>query len=64
MIYVTHRAEEITPAFTHALLLKAGSVHLAGPTRDVLTSRSMSAYLDVPVNVHWRGQRPFISLSA
>ncbi len=62
MIYVTHRAEEITPAFTHALLLRAGRVHLAAPTRDALTSRAMTAFLETPAEVHWRGRRPFISL--
>ena len=64
MIYVTHRAEEITPAFTHALLLKAGRVHLAAPTRDALTSRAVTAFLETRAEVHWRNKRPMISLPA
>lgn len=63
MIYVTHRIEEITPAFTHALLLKAGRVHLAALTREALTSKAMTGFLDAPAEVHWRNKRPIISLS-
>jgi iron complex transport system ATP-binding protein len=42
LVLVTHHVEEITPAFTHALLLRAGKVVTAGPCRDVLTSRALS----------------------
>lgn len=42
LIFVTHHVEEITPVFTHALLLRAGGVVAAGPCRSVLTSRNLS----------------------
>ena len=42
LIFVTHHVEEITPMFTHALLLREGQVVAAGPCRSVLTSRKLS----------------------
>ncbi|MFT3870255.1 MAG: ABC transporter ATP-binding protein [Nibricoccus sp.] len=41
LVLVTHHVEEITPAFTHALLLRAGRVVIAGPRRTSLTSQSL-----------------------
>lgn len=46
LVLVTHHVEEITPAFTHALLLRAGKVVSAGPCRDVLNSRTLSETFD------------------
>ena len=43
LVLVTHHVEEITPAFTHALLLRAGSAVAAGPLRATLTSAGLSA---------------------
>jgi iron complex transport system ATP-binding protein len=43
LVLVTHHVEEITPAFTHALLLRAGRVLAAGPRNQVLTSGNLSA---------------------
>lgn len=43
LVLVTHHVEEITPAFTHALMLRAGRVVTAGPRADVLTSANLSA---------------------
>lgn len=43
LVLVTHHVEEITPVFSHALLLKAGRVLAAGPRSTVLTSRNLSA---------------------
>jgi iron complex transport system ATP-binding protein len=43
LVLVTHHVEEITPAFTHALLLRAGRVVAAGPRATALTSASLSA---------------------
>lgn len=38
LVLVTHHVEEITPSFTHALLLSAGKVVAAGPRAETLTS--------------------------
>ena len=43
LVLVTHHVEEITPAFTHALLLRAGRVVVAGPRAAILTSSRLSA---------------------
>lgn len=42
LVLVTHHVEEIVPAFTHVLLLKAGQVVAAGPRDKVLTSPNLS----------------------
>jgi iron complex transport system ATP-binding protein len=44
LVLVTHHVEEITPAFTHVLLLKAGRVQAAGP-REEIFGRGVSARL-------------------
>jgi iron complex transport system ATP-binding protein len=43
LVLVTHHVEEIMPAFTHALMLREGRVHAAGPREKVLTSANLSA---------------------
>ncbi len=42
MVFATHRVEEITPAFTHAMILREGRVVASGSKRTVLTSRNFS----------------------
>ncbi|HEY4990022.1 MAG TPA: ABC transporter ATP-binding protein [Opitutaceae bacterium] len=42
LVLVTHHAEEIMPAFTHALLIREGTVFAAGPKSVVVTSRRLS----------------------
>jgi iron complex transport system ATP-binding protein len=42
LVLVTHHAEEIMPAFTHALLLREGRVFASGPRARVVTSRALS----------------------
>jgi iron complex transport system ATP-binding protein len=56
LVLVTHHVEEITPAFTHALLLRAGRVLAAGARRSVLTSQQLSAAFGAPVRLVRRGQ--------
>lgn len=38
LVLVTHHVEEITPAFTHALLLRGGRVTAAGPREETITA--------------------------
>jgi iron complex transport system ATP-binding protein len=49
MILVTHHVEEITDAFSHVLILKAGAVLDAGPRERVLTSKNLSLAFGAPV---------------
>ncbi|MCL6445712.1 MAG: hypothetical protein K6T83_20060 [Alicyclobacillus sp.] len=62
LIYVTHHAEEVMPAFTHVMLLKEGRVLQAGKKADVLTDANVSAAFDVAVEVMWRKDRPWITV--
>ena len=55
LVLVTHHVEEITPSFTHALLLRAGSVLAAGPRSVVLTSKNLSAAFGAPLRLTGRG---------
>jgi iron complex transport system ATP-binding protein len=42
-VLVTHHVEEITPRFSHVLLLRGGRVLAAGRRRAVLTAQNLSA---------------------
>ncbi len=41
VILVTHHVEEIVPGITKTLILRAGRVHCAGPTHDVVTRHAI-----------------------
>ncbi len=41
-ILVTHHLEEIPPAFTHALVLKAGGTLASGPLAEIVNSETLS----------------------
>ena len=51
IILVTHHVEEITPAFTHALLLRAGRSAASGPLADALTSANLTLAFDAPLRL-------------
>ncbi len=51
LVLVTHHVEEITPAFTHTLLLKSGRVLAAGARQTVLTSRNLSQVFSAGVSL-------------
>ncbi|MDQ3624944.1 MAG: ABC transporter ATP-binding protein [Verrucomicrobiota bacterium] len=57
IIFVTHHVEEITPVFTHALLLRAGRIVACGARNPVLSSRNLSAVFGAPLRVERRRQR-------
>ncbi len=42
LVLVTHHVEEITPAFTHVLMLAAGQVIAAGPKSSTLTAQNLT----------------------
>lgn len=64
MLYVSHRIEEVLPVFTHAMLLKNGSVFLAGKTKDVLTNSSLTKFFGEKIKIIWSGRRPSLSIAA
>lgn len=51
ILMVTHHVEEIPPGFTHALVIKDGRVHAAGPISTTLSSETLSSAFDVPITV-------------
>jgi iron complex transport system ATP-binding protein len=51
MVLVTHHVEEIPASFSHALLLRHGQVVTAGPIDDALTSDTISACFDLPLQL-------------
>lgn len=57
MILVTHHVEEITPAFSHVLVLRKGRVLAAGPRARVLSSKTLSAAFGAPVRLARKGSR-------
>ncbi|MFA5058029.1 MAG: ABC transporter ATP-binding protein [Opitutaceae bacterium] len=57
LVLVTHHLEEIMPAFSHVLVLKAGRVVAAGPRRRVLTARILGEAFGARARLALRGGR-------
>jgi len=49
LIFVTHHVEEVTPVFSHALVLKSGAALACGPKDWVLTTRTLTAAMGIAV---------------
>ncbi len=56
-VMVTHHVEEIPPGFTHALLLRAGTVVAAGGIGETLTSQNLTRAFGLPLVVEQHGER-------
>jgi iron complex transport system ATP-binding protein len=57
IVLVTHHVEEVPDGFTHAMLLRRGSVLAAGPISDVFTARNLSRCFGVPLEIEYRRSR-------
>ena len=57
LVLVTHHVEEIGPAFTHVLLLKAGRVLASGAKTKVLTNRLLSRTFGTALRLQKRSGR-------
>src|ERR1051326_4510478 len=57
MVMVTHHVEEVPDGFTHAMLLRRGSVLASGPISDVFTARNLSRCFGVQLDVEYRQNR-------
>ncbi|ROO58514.1 iron complex transport system ATP-binding protein [Micromonospora sp. Llam0] len=57
LMLVTHHVEEIPPGFTHALLLRGGTVVAAGELAATVTGEHLSETFGVPLVVERTGQR-------
>jgi iron complex transport system ATP-binding protein len=57
MVLVTHHVEEIPPGFTHAMLLREGTVVAAGLLGETLTAANLSKTFGLPLQVQRSGDR-------
>jgi iron complex transport system ATP-binding protein len=57
MVLVTHHVEEIPTGFTHALLLREGSVVASGPIASTITADHLTKTFDLPLRVDRAGGR-------
>lgn len=57
LVLVTHHIEEITPGFSHVLMLKDGRSRAAGPIEALLTSDELSATFGAPLEIGRTGGR-------
>lgn len=63
IIYVTHHIEELVEDITHVLLLNDGKIVAAGPKEKVLKDDLLSEAFQLPVSVHWKEKRPWLSVA-
>jgi iron complex transport system ATP-binding protein len=57
IVLVTHHVEEVPDGFTHAMLLRRGSVLAAGPIPEVFTARNLSRCFGVTLEIEYRRSR-------
>lgn len=62
LVLVTHHTEEITPSFSHVLLLRAGRVLAAGSKAQVLNSRLLSEAFGVAVAIRRNHSRYLLTV--
>ncbi|WP_239614383.1 ABC transporter ATP-binding protein [Cohnella mopanensis] len=62
MLYVTHHIEEIIPLFTHVALMAQGQLVATGHKRDVLTPDKLQEAYDLPIEIKWKDDRPWIEV--
>ncbi|MNO39135.1 putative ABC transporter ATP-binding protein YlmA [compost metagenome] len=62
LLYVTHHIEEITPCFTHTLLVKNGEIYKGDETENCLQSDVLSDFFDTPVEVQEHHNRKWLTL--
>ncbi len=64
LVLVTHHVEEITPVFTHVLMLREGRVLCSGQRRRVMSSRHLSALFGAAATLRSRNGRYVLSVKA
>jgi iron complex transport system ATP-binding protein len=57
IVLVTHHVEEVPEGFTHAMLLRKGTVLAAGPVEQVFTERNLSKCFGIPLLVERHANR-------
>jgi iron complex transport system ATP-binding protein len=51
VFFITHRIEELPPSISHAMLLSHGQTVARGPLATSLTSATLSAAMDIPLEI-------------
>ena len=64
LVLVTHHIEEITPLFSHVLLLKNGRVQAAGRKQETLIAKNLSAIFDCALRLRKTGGRYALSFAS
>lgn len=64
LVLVTHHVEEIMPAFSHVLVLKAGRILASGVKSKILTSGTLSRAFHAPVRLRRKRGRYSLAVSA
>jgi len=62
LLYVTHHIEEIIPVITHVALMADGQFVSSGLKREVLTPEKLMEAYDLPIEVRWTDDRPWIEV--
>jgi iron complex transport system ATP-binding protein len=62
ILYVTHHIEEIVPFVTHVALMSDGELVATGHKHDVLTPEKLQEAYDLPIDIQWRDDRPWIQV--
>ncbi|WP_256757476.1 ABC transporter ATP-binding protein [Cohnella sp. WQ 127256] len=62
ILYVTHHIEEIVPLFTHVALMSQGQLVASGLKHDVLTPDKLQEAYDLPLEIKWKDDRPWIEV--
>lgn len=57
LVLVTHHIDEITPAFSHVLMLKDGRTYAAGRADELINDETLSAVFGADLQVERRGDR-------
>ena len=57
LVLVTHHVEEVPEGFTHAMLMRRGSVLAAGPVEEVFTEANLSRCFGIPLIIERRAAR-------
>ena len=63
LVSVTHHIEEISEAFTHALLLREGSILASGPVDEIITSDKLTSLYGKEVHAHQHEGRRYLTFA-
>ena len=62
ILYVTHHVEEILPCFTHALLLRDGTVFAQGESSRLLNEETLSSFFNHDLAVQLENGRAWVAV--